>query len=194
MDKVNKITYGLKNVYYALIETEDEVDTVYAGPVHMPGGASISFSKNVNKTPIPADDDPEYAEIVDDKGYNGNLVLYDVPDSYLTDCLGMTLENGVIIENKNDKTNPFALLFEFDGDKLQKRHVFYRCVGEKPDVASQTKGDGTTANQVTLNMSATPTKDTGDIKATCPSGATAYKTWFEVVKTKKLIKEGTANS
>ncbi len=184
MDKVNKITYGLKNVYYAPITSEDVDKVEYGTPVRMPGAASISLPKNVEKILIPADDDPEYATVVDNKGYDGDLTLYDVPESYLVDCLGMKVEGDTVVENKDDKPKPFALLFEFDGDALKKRHVLYRCMGTKPDIASQTKGDGTTANQVALSVSATPAKDTGNIKRTCKqSDSTVYTNWFTTVQT-----------
>ena len=182
--KVNKITYGLKNVYYAPITSEDANGVEYGTPVRLPGAASISLPKNVDKILIAADDDPEYATLVDNKGYDGDLSLYNVPDSYLTDCLGMTIDSDTIVENRDDKPKPFALMFEFDGDALKKRHVLYRCMGIKPDVASQTKGDGTTANQVTLSISATPAKDTGDIKRTCKQGdSEVYTKWFTAVQT-----------
>lgn len=191
MDKKNKVTYGLKNVYYAPITAEDETKVEYGTPVRMPGAGSISLPKNVEKILIPADDDPEYATIVDNKGYDGDLTLYDVPDSYLEDCLGMTItETGIVIENKDDKPKPFALMFEFNGDALKKRHVLYRCMGTKPDITSQTKGDGTTANNVTLPITATPAKDTGDIKASCNEDDTAnYTTWFTMVMTRAKISE-----
>ena len=187
MDKENKINYGLKNVYYAKVtetQTEDGVTVEYGTPVRMPGAASMSMPKNVVKTPIAADDDPEYAIIYDNKGYDGEVVLYNVPDSYLTDCLGMKIDGDTIVENKDDKPSPHALLFEFNGDAKKRRHIFYRCMGTNPDVVSQTKGDGTTANQVTLKMTATPAKDTGDIKRTCKeSDSAVYKNWFTEVQT-----------
>lgn len=186
MDKENKINYGLKNVYYSKItekQTEDGITVEYGTPVRMPGAASMSMPKNAEKVAIAADDDPEYAVVHDNKGYDGEITLYNVPDSYLTDCLGMKIDGDTIVENKDDKPSPFALLFEFDGDVQKRRHVFYRCMGTNPDVASQTKGDGTNANQVTLKMTATPAKDTGDIKRTCKeSDSEVYTNWFKTVQ------------
>lgn len=181
----NKITYGLKNVYYVPITEESDVTGIkvtYGTPVNMPGAASISLPKNAEKILIAADDDPEYATVYDNKGYEGDYVGYDVPDSFLTDCLGMKIDGDTIVENKDDKPKPFAFLFEFDGDKLKKRHILYRCTATNPDIASQTKGNGVTANQVTLKLSATPAKDTGDIKRTCmQSESEVYTKWFESV-------------
>ena len=182
----NKINYGLKNVYYAVVTetaTDEGVTVEYGTPVRLPGAASMSMPKTAEKVAVAADDDPEYAIVYDNKGYDGEVVLYNVPDSYLTDCLGMKVEGDTIVENKDDIPTPHALLFEFDGDVAKKRHVFYRCMGTNPDVVSQSKGNGTTANQVTLKMSATPAKDTGNIKRTCKqSDSEVYSKWFTTVQ------------
>lgn len=187
MDKENKINYGLKNVYYSKItekQTEDGVTVEYGTPVRIPGAVSMSMPKNAERVPIAADDDAEYAVIYNNKGYDGETVFYNVPDSFLTDCMGMKIDGDTIVENKDDKPSPFALLFEFNGDNKKRRHIFYRCMGTNPDVASQTKGDGTTANQITVKMTATPAKDTGDIKRTCKEGdSDVYKNWFTTVQT-----------
>ena len=184
MDK-NKITYGLKNLHYATItETvNDEGITVeYGTPTAMRGAANINLSANVEKTAVAADDDPEYAVLEDNKGYEGDLTIYEAEDSFLTDCLGMTIDGDTVVENKDDKSSPFALLFEFDGDAAKKRHVMYRCTATKPAVASQTKGDGTTVNQATMTISATPAKDTGNIKRSCArKDSEVYSKWFDAV-------------
>lgn len=184
MPENNKITFGLKNVYYAKITAESEEEVAYDTPIRIPGASSLSLPKNAEKVAIAADDDPEYATIIDNKGYEGDYVGYEVPDSFLTDCLGMKTDGETIVENKDDKPSPFALLFEFDGDKKKKRHVMYRCTATNPDVASQTKGGGATANQVTVHITATPAKDTGDIKRTCKqSDSEVYTKWFDTVPT-----------
>lgn len=187
MDKNNKITYGLKNVYYATVtetQADDGITVKYATPVRMPGAASLSMPKSSEKTAIAADDDSEYAVVYENKGYEGEVVLYNVPDSYLTDCLGMRVEGDTIVENKEDTPSPHALLFEFDGDVQKRRHIFYRCMATNPDIASQTKGNGINVNQVTLKLTASPAKDTGDIKRTCKqSDSEVYTKWFTAVQT-----------
>ena len=185
MDKTNKITYGFKKLYYATVsevQGESGVAVEYGTPVLMPGASSINLSALVDKILIPADDDPEYATLYDNKGYEGDVVIYNVPDSFLTDCLGMTIDGDTVVENKDGKPTPFALLFEFSGDVHVKRHVMYRCTASKPAVASQTKGDGTTANQVTMTITATPAKDTGNIKRTCGKAESeVYTKWYTTV-------------
>jgi phi13 family phage major tail protein len=184
MDKKNKITYGLKNVHYAKILSENVDGVEYSTPVRMPGAAQISLTKSLERTPIAADDDPEYAVIYDNKGYDGDIQLYDVPDSFLIDCLGMSMDGDTIVENTDDRATPFALLFEFNGDAKKRRYVMYRCMGENPDVESQTKGGGSNANTVSLKLTSSPAKDTGDIKRTAnESDGEVYTGWFDSVYT-----------
>ena len=190
----NKVNFGLKNVYYAKItETTGENGPVveYATPVPMPGGASMSMPKNADRVAVPADDDPEYAVVYNNKGYDGNIVLYNVPDSFFTDCLGEVVEGDTVVENKDAQPSPFALLFEFSGDKHATRHVFYRCLATNPDVASETKGESITANQVTVNIKASPALDTGNIKRRCSAvESEVYKNWFDEVQ----VSGGTATA
>lgn len=187
MEVKNKITYGFNNVHYAKItekETASGITVEYADPVRINGSVSANLSKTITKTAVAADDDANYAELIDNKGYDGDIVFLDVPDSFLTDCLGMKKDGETIVENKEDKPSPFALLFEIAGDVLKRRRVLYRCTANNPSIATQTKGDGTTANNVTLTISATAAKDTGDIQRMCSeSDETIYTDWYKAVTT-----------
>ena len=199
MSKVkNKVTFGLKNVYYSKItETNgaNGVEVEYATPISMPGGASMSMPKNAERVAIAADDDPEYAVFYNNKGYDGNIVLYDVPDSFYTDCLGETSDGNTMVENKDAQPSPFALLFEFSGDKHSTKHVFYRCLATQPDVASETKGESITANQITLNIKATPALDTGNIKRKCSDmESDTYRNWYKSVPVSGGTASGTSST
>lgn len=184
----NKIKYGLKNVYYSVITentAEGEISVAYAAPVAIPGAVSMSIKANVEKTSVAADDDPEYAIIYDDKGYEGELEAELLPESFYTDVLKNTADsNSVVFENKDDKPVNIALLFEIDGDAHKTRHVLYNCSVTKPDDESSTKGEKIDNKTTKLSFTASPAKDTGDIKAKCPQGNTKYDSWFTSVYTK----------
>ncbi len=180
----NKINYGLKKVYYAKITEESETGTEYATPVAIPGAVNASLKKNYERTAIPADDDPEYAVAVDNKGYDGEFEFTNLPQSFYTDCLGFEVDESTIKESADGKPCPFALLFEMDGDQQKRRHVFYRCMATPPDLDTATKGDRMEAKTTKISISATPAKDTRIIKrTTITEDGQVYSKWFETVQT-----------
>lgn len=178
----NRIKYGLKNVHYAVVIGDAENGITYGTPIPIPGSVNLSLKANVEKVLIAADDDPEYATLYDNKGYEGEIEMQVIPDSFAADVLGdETDTNGVIIEGSTAKPNPIALLFEFDGDKKKIRHIMYNCSVTKPDIESSTKGDKAESKTDKLAFTAAPAKDTGNIKAKCYQGNDQYATWFTTV-------------
>ena len=62
-----------------------------------------------------------YYVINNNCGYDGDLELALIPESFRTDVLKETLDSkGVLIENSEVELAAFALLFEFDGDQKRK--------------------------------------------------------------------------
>jgi hypothetical protein len=59
-------------------------------------------------------------------GYDGELELALIPESFRKDALKETLDDkNVLVENANTELGAFALLFEFDGDIRHIRHIMY---------------------------------------------------------------------
>lgn len=190
----NKVNYGLKNVYYSKITEEAESGVTYAAPVKLSGAVNISLKKKYEKVDVPADDDPEYATITENKGYDGELEVLDVPTSFQTDILGQTIEGNTIVEGKEDTVSPFALLFEFKGDKRKKRHVLYRCIAVPVDIESSTSGEKAEAKSIKMTFSSSASKETGHIKRTTTNDdGSVYANWFkEVVDTVETATDTTS--
>ena len=179
---MNKIKYGLKNVYYAKVTEGADGSITYGTPKPIKGAVNLTLTANVERTDIPADDMPAYASIYDNKGYEGEFEAQILPDDFRLDILGETRDSaGVIIENNEAEPCNVALMFEIDGDSRKARHVLYNCLVTKPDIESGTKGDTAESKTDTLTFNATPAKDTGDIKAKVYSDSSAYNNWFNAV-------------
>ena len=65
-----------------------------------------------------------YYVINNNMGYDGDLELALIPESFRTDVLREKLDaKGVLIENSDAELALFALLFDFDGDVCHIRHT-----------------------------------------------------------------------
>ena len=137
----NKVKYNLKNAHYALLTFGTDDNPQYGTPVPMPGSVSISLDANGEPENFYADGIAYYV-INNNMGYDGDLELALIPESFRTDVLGETLDsNGVLVENSNTELAAFALLFEFDGDQKHIRHVLYNCSASRPGIEGKTNED-----------------------------------------------------
>ncbi len=176
----NKIKFGLKNVHYAVV-TETDGEITYDTPKPIRGAVNLTLDAAGESVQFYADDSVYYEENIND-GYTGSLEMALIPDDFRVDVLGDELDaNGALIENKDAKAKHFALLFEFDGDKEKTRHVLYYVLASRPNVSGSTKTNTKEPQTETMNITARPAPDTGDVKAKVPQDSTAYDTFFESV-------------
>ena len=178
----NKVKYNLKNAHYALLTFGTDDTPVFGTPVPMPGSVSISLDANGEPENFYADGIAYYV-INNNMGYDGDLELALIPESFRTDVLGETLDaNGVLVENSNTELAAFALLFEFDGDQKHIRHVLYNCSASRPGIEGKTNEDSKEVQTETLTIKATPLPD-GKVKAKTGNATnqTAYDNWYSSV-------------
>lgn len=178
----NKIKYDLKNAHYATHVVGEDGTVTFAAPVAMPGSVSISLDAQGDISPFYADGIVYYKSAANN-GYEGDLELAIIPDAFRIDVLGEKLDaKRVMVENAFASQSPFALLFEFAGDKKAIRHVLYNCTATRPSVESKTREDSIEPVTEKFTVSATPLAD-GNIKASTASDteAAAYDGWYKAV-------------
>jgi phi13 family phage major tail protein len=176
----NKVKFGLKNVHYAVVtETDDEI--TYDTPKPIRGAVNLTLDAAGESVQFYADDSVYFEENTND-GYTGNLEIALIPDDFRKDVLGEIEDaNGALIENKDAKAKHFALMFEFDGDAKKTRHVLYYVLASRPSVSGSTRTNTKEPQTETLNITARPAPDTGDVKAKVPQGEAAYDDFYTAV-------------
>jgi phi13 family phage major tail protein len=116
-------------------------------------------------------------------GYDGDLELAMIPESFRVAALNETLDDKkVLIENANTELNSFALLFEFDGDVRHIRHVLYNCSASRPGIEGKTNEETRDVQTETLTIKATPLAS-GVVKAKTGDSTdeTVYADWYKSV-------------
>lgn len=182
----NKIRYGIKNCFYATATLSSTNTATYGTPVALPGAVSISLDPQGETSPFYADNIVYYTSVAN-AGYEGDLELAKIPDSFLIDCLGYFADsNGVLIEDANALSKNFALMFQFEGDAHAKRTVLYNCVATRPNMSGQTKEESIEPQTETISLVATTVynavldKDLVKASAT-PAQTSQYNNWLTAV-------------
>lgn len=181
-NKKNKVKFNLCNVHYAVLSTDDEGTVTFGKPVAMPGAVSIALDPNGEPSNFYADGYAYYV-ISNNMGYEGDLELAMVPESFRTDVLKESVDdNHVLVENANVETANFALLFEFDGDIKKIRHVLYNCSAARPNIESSTKEDEIEVKTEKLSIKAKPLAS-GYVKAKTgdDTSSDVYSGWYDAV-------------
>ena len=150
----------------------------------MPGAVSLSLDPNGEPEDFWADGIAYYT-ISNNQGYDGDLELALIPESFRKDILREDSDsNSVLVENVNNELGVFALLFEFDGDQKKIRHVLYNCTASRPSIASQTNEQNREVRTEKLSIKARPLAD-GKVKAKTRTETSdaVYNAWYDAVYT-----------
>ena len=181
-NKKNKVKYNLKNTHYAMLTISEDGAVSYGTPIPMPGSVSISLDANGEPENFYADGTAYYV-INNNMGYDGDLELALIPESFRTDVLKEEADNNeVLVENAHSETAAFALLFEFDGDIRKIRHVLYNCSASRPKIEGKTNEESREVQTETLTIKARPLAS-GYVKAKTgnKTSAETYANWYKSV-------------
>lgn len=183
----NRVKFGLKSLYYAICTLASDGSATYGTPVAWPGAVSITLDGQGENANFYADNVIYYTGN-GASGYSGSVETALVPESFLKDVLGMVKDTkGVIAEAADAPVQPFALLFEFDGDESATRHVLYRCTASRPAVSSATKNDSFEVQTETVDIMASSVFNTGlncdlvKAKTGDTVDSSTYNGWFSAV-------------
>lgn len=181
----NKVQFGLKNAHYANYTVDQETGEItYGTPVRLPGSVELSLEPKGDMIEFYADD-MLYYSAPNNQGYDGKLTIARMTESFAKDCLGEILDpvSKTIVEDAGAKQQPFALMFEFDGDKKATRHIVYNCMANRPTVGSATKTNSADPSTAELSFSSTPIDHKGKlIVKTRTSSATpqaTFDSWYQ---------------
>ena len=177
----NKIKYGISKCYYSVITYTGDTPS-YATPVALPGVVSLSLDAQGESNTFFADNIAYFTSNANN-GYQGDLELALLPDSFRTDVLGEELDatSGIYAEYSNKPTVEFALLFQFEGDQSATRHCMYRCTASRPATNGSTKEESIEPQTESITITAMPRISDELVKSRCPSTASAYNNWFASV-------------
>lgn len=160
----NKIHYELSKAYYATITMSETGEITYGTPVRIPGTVSINMSPEGELAPFRADGGT-YLMSRTNNGYKGDLEIAKIPESFETDCIGVSVHatDKTVIESNTDNVKPFALLFEFAGDAKEIKHVLYYCYADRVAVEGDNP-DKREGKAEKLSLTAMPRPDNGMVK------------------------------
>lgn len=182
----DKVRYGIRNAYYAKIEStgEDGAPT-FATPVPLPGAVNLSLSAEGGLTNFYADD-VVYFVTSANNGYSGDFEIAKIPDQFREDILGETASttDNVLIEKAGVQPANFALLFEFETPSGKSiRNVLYNCTATRPSMEGATTTDSIEVQTETISITASPLTGSGMVKAKTTDTTTEniYNAWYTKV-------------
>lgn len=177
----NKVTFGLKNVHYAVI-TDDGQKLTCGTPAALPGATELSLDASGDAIEFFADD-VKYFNADNNQGYTGKLTVAKLTEAFEKDVLGVDDTSGVSTENVKAKIKRIALMFEFDGDQKATRHLLFNVSLSRPGEGSKSKEDKIDTNTQELEFTAAPNPYTGDVKTKTNSKTTdaVYDAWYTSV-------------
>lgn len=178
----NKVKYNLKNVHYAIQTITSTGAYSYGTPVAIPGAVNLSLSPRGDSYVFYADGIEYYKNNTND-GYEGDLEIAMIPDSFRTSVLGEELDSAQnLVEKAGKETVYFALGFQVDGDESDSMFWYYNMTAERPNQDAATKEESIEVKTDTLSISCSPrTDDCVRIRSTEATATSVKQAWFTAV-------------
>lgn len=178
----NKVQFSLKNVHYAPISTSEEGEITFGTPVPIPGAVSMTLTRQGSEVKFIADGVVYYASY-SNEGYSGTLTIALIPDHFRKTILKEVEDETahVLVEYAGVETQPFALLFEIEGDEKATRRVLYYCTVGVPGEDADGQAQKTPKTEA-MDITATALAD-GRTRARTTANTVddVFNNWFKAV-------------
>lgn len=190
----NKVEYGLDKVHFAPLSFV-EGKPVFETPIAIPGAVTLTGDPVGEASKFYADNMVYFVANIN-QGYEAKLSIALIPQDFAIHALGEELddEDGVINEIADALGKPFALLFQFQGDVKNTRHVLYNCTASRPSINGQTKEEGADITPSELTINAAPIEIVDKLmvktKTTANTKPEIYDSWFTKVYKKETTVPG----
>lgn len=175
----NTVQFNVKNAHYAT-----KTASGWGTPVALPGLVSVTVEPVGDKTQFYADG-IEYYTCENNNGYDGEIELAHIVDTFRTDVLGETSDsNDVLVENSTAEMVKFALSFDIVGNNETVSYWFYNCTASRPKTEAKTSEATKEVATETLSFSCRP-DSTGKVRAktTAETDSTTKSGWHSTVYT-----------
>lgn len=184
MSEKNKVKFGLSNVHVAKITKGEGGTITYGTPFKIPGAVNLSLDAEGDNEPFYADN-MKYYESYANNGYSGELEIAKIPDEFLKEILGQTIDSaGGVLETINDVISPFAFMYQIEGDETGTRFCYYNTTVSRPSTEASTTEDTKTPNTDTLSITTSAREDNGQVRyklALSGTNKTEYDAFFDEV-------------
>lgn len=178
----NKITFGLRNVHYALATFAEDTWT-FDTPKDLIGAQEFSSELVGGTTQVYADD-KIFHTLVSNSGATITLKLTELSDEFKKDIFGYALDsNNNLVEVVNADVKTFALGYEIQGDSKARRVWYFLCTATPVGQATKSKADSIEANSVSLTITARPIEvnDKEVLRVIASKGDSNYESFFDKV-------------
>lgn len=149
---MGKIIYGLKNVHYAVYDTDT---SKYGEWKRIPGAVSLSSDADTTQNDFYADD-VVYATLSASGKETGTIEFAAITDEMYTDLFGYTYDSatGLYMQGTEPTNVTVALGYETSSNEDKVRGVRYNVTFTPPSQSSNTMTDSTNPDTVSVNYTA----------------------------------------
>ena len=180
----NKVKFGLSEVHIAPISSISNSAYTYGTIFSIPGAVSITLDRAGDETDFYADNIKYFTESAN-QGYTGSLEMALLNEDFRTKILNEIKDtNGALIEDATKSTNGFALGFQIDGDKANRRFWYYNVTATRPSNNSSTIESSKEPQTETVDITVAPRSTDKLVRVVLEKtddNTTAYNGFFSTV-------------